>query len=187
MAYRALPSVEVLRQLLRYDPGTGKLFWKGRAPDLFAEGGHSQEHRARLFNDRYAGTEALSAINRQGYPHGSVLGCNYLAHRVIWALVTGECLDAEIDHIDGNPANNRIENLRVVDRKGNMMNVALRKKNTTGAHGIQLMKSGKWRARIKDNGREVHLGYFYSKDAAIAARKAAQQKYGYHANHGRPE
>lgn len=180
MAPKALPSPEVLRQLLRYEPETGKLFWRERSRDMFGSN--------RIFlswNARYAGAEAL-VVKFMGYRSGGVNGARVLAHRAVWAMQTGAWPEADIDHINGVRDDNRLENLRAVTRAENLRNTRRRDNNTSGFTGVDYFKAMKsWRARIHVNGAEVVLGYFATAEAAGAARKSADAVYGYHANHGR--
>lgn len=70
MAVKPLPSQEVLRQLLRYEPETGKLFWKARAPDMFPEGKgrYTAARSCQIWNTKYSATEAFSNIDvLEGY------------------------------------------------------------------------------------------------------------------------
>lgn len=117
MASKPLPSPEVLRQLLRYEPDTGKLFWLHRAADLFPS-----KSAAKSWNARFAGAEALATDNGQGYLAGRINGRPLKAHRVVWAISYGEWPIGEIDHINGNPGDNRIANLRAVGRTENTRN-----------------------------------------------------------------
>ena len=123
-------------------------------------------------------------------------GCQYLlvkidskfyrAHRLIWLLHYGEWPKQFIDHIDGNGLNNRIENLRDVSNAENGRNQRKHFNNTSGVVGVYWGKQrAKWRATINVEGKLIHLGYFADKAEAAAARKAAEIKYNYHANHGR--
>lgn len=93
-------SQDTLRQLLDYDPITGTLVWKHRANHWF-----SSDRIAKSWNTRYAGKEAFTAINSDGYKTGSILGKPDKAHRVIHVLVTGIIPD-EIDHQNGKTTDN---------------------------------------------------------------------------------
>ena len=106
-----------------------------------------------------------------------------MAHRVIWKMVHDEEPE-EIDHIDGNPSNNRLDNLRAVDRITNLRNMRRSKANTSGVTGVHFRR-GYWIASIHDEGRQVELGYFTNKDEAIRARNIAERDLDYHPNHGR--
>ena len=184
MAKRPLPSPEVLRQLLHYEPETGKLFWKPRDISLF-EGKYRQRAHA-IFAARFEGKEALTADNGYGYKQGRIFDKLHMAHRVIWALVHGEWPSQDVDHINGNRSDNRAENLRAVSRTENMRNARRPNHNTSGHIGVRWQpNAGKWRARIKVDRRTIHVGYFDSLDAAVAARKEAEAVYGFHQNHGR--
>lgn len=178
-----LPSPELLRKLLRYDPSTGKLFWRERPVDTFAT-----EAAGKTWNKRFAETEAIACQNTNGYLTGTMFCKRHKAHRVIWALVNGEWPEGEIDHIDGNKLNNVIGNLRVVSSAENRRNMSRPKTNTSGVIGVDWCSvNHKWRARIKINRRRIHIGYFSNIDDAATARAEAEAKYGFHQNHGRDQ
>lgn len=173
MADRDLPSIEYLRQRLRYEPETGKLYWRD-APGL-----------TRKWRNRFAGREAFTSNNGNGYRMGRLDYRAHLAHRVIWAMHHGAWPDGQIDHIDHDRMNNRIPNLRVVQHQENHRNTSHRKNNTSGVMGVSWYKAGdKWTAYIMVGGAKQHLGYFDNFDDAVAARKAAEARYGFHRNHG---
>lgn len=168
MAAKPLPCPTVLRQLLRYDPETGKLFWRS-----------NQSRKCR------AGSQAFTSMGSHGYFQGGVGGEKYLAHRVIWAMHAGEW-PVEIDHINGDRSDNRLSNLRNVTRSGNMKNQRLSTANTSGFIGVSRFKrDNKWQAKIMVARKCIFLGLFDTPEAAVAARKAAELKYGFHENHGR--
>ena len=108
----------------------------------------------------------------------------YLIHRLIWAW-HGYSLEPnqDIDHIDGNGLNNRIENLRPTSRKQNLENTkSARKDSKSGVKGVCWHKgTKKWGAQIQHNGKKIHLGCYESIDEARAARIAAEKKYFTHA------
>lgn len=182
MAYKALPSQEVLRQLLRYEPETGKLFWQPRHPSQLKQTGqNSAEHRAAMFNRNFAHTEAFTCRNNKGYRAGMINQTAYVAHRVIWKMQTGSDPTAQIDHINGNREDNRWCNLREAEAWQNQGN---RKKNACARYsqyrGVCVAKgTGLWTAAINLNGKQNHLGSFQSEeDAARAYDAAAHAKYG---------
>lgn len=80
-----VPPAETLGILLQYHPDTGKLFWRDRPRKLCA----SKRHQQR-WADKFAGSEAFTSSNTEGYLQGMVFGRIYTAHRLIWALVYGE-------------------------------------------------------------------------------------------------
>jgi hypothetical protein len=173
MFIRDLPSIDYLRQRLRYEPETGKLYWLECAST------------SKKWNTRYAGAEALGTVNASGHKYGSVTGCKLKAHRVVWALHYGVWPDGDIDHINQQPADNRIENLRVATKSDNMRNVARTRANTSGATGVVWYKrKAKWHARITVDGRQLSLGYYDRFEDAASARKHADARWGFHANHG---
>jgi hypothetical protein len=185
MANKALPEQSVLLQLLRYEPETGKLFWRERGVEWFeGSAARSASHIGNLWNVRYAGREAFTAVNGNGYFSGHILGSSAVAHRIIWKLVHGYDPD-QIDHINGSRIDNRVPNLREVSAAENTQNQKRRDDNTTGMTGIYRYaherKHMMWLVRIGSK----HIGYFDCIGQAIAARRAAEIKHGFHPNHGR--
>lgn len=173
MSKKELPSPELLRQLLRYEPDTGKLYWKERDNP-------KKSNAQNTWNKRWSGKLALDYIDpSNGYRVGQLMGRKVYAHRVILAIYSGKHPE-EVDHINGNRADNKIKNLRACNRLENCKNLKKPKHNTSGHVGVGKKGNG-WRARIFD----IHLGTFNSLDEAIAARKEAEAKYGFHPNHGK--
>ena len=163
-----------LQQLLRYEAETGKLYWLAR------EGN-------KAFNGRFAGVEALThTLNGGKALQGRIHGLHFLAHRVAWALSYGHWPENQIDHINGNPLDNRIGNLRDVSSSQNARNRRLSKANKSGVPGVFWLKDrNRWWAKIRHGGRNISLGRFACKDDAVRARKRAEARFGYHPNHGR--
>ncbi len=121
-----------------------------------------------------------------GYLQITFNGGLYYAHRLAWFYIHGEWPSAEIDHINRVKDDNRLSNLRSVTKTENLKNMPKFKNNTSGVTGVHWSKlSGKWSAYIQLEGKRMHLGFFTDKSDAIAARKAAEIKYGFHKNHGR--
>jgi hypothetical protein len=168
-----LPSADDIRKRLAYDTDTGVFVWR-RCVTM-----------PNNWNARYAGAVA-GCIDTHGYRLIRIDGRLRYAHRLAWLIVTGEWPADQIDHVSGNRADNRIANLRAVSHADNMRNAAMRADNTSGHMGVNWHKAaGKWRAKIKADGRDIHLGLFPDLSDAIAARKAAEITYGFHPNHGR--
>jgi hypothetical protein len=152
---------------------------------MFAAGLRSVDESCKAWNSRFAGKEAFIKITN-GYRGGSIFSRQLVAHRVIWLLKFGEWPSADIDHINGNRLDNRIENLRAVSRADNLRNRRMPITNTSGIVGVGWDKArGKWRAQIEANGLAKCLGHFEEKADAAAARKAAEIECGFHENHGR--
>ena len=171
MTAKNLPPVEELRKLLRYEPETGKLFWRKRGNTTF--------------DNIYAGKEALSALTYNGYRRGTILGQSVYAHRAIWKIATGE-EPPQIDHINHSKADNRWENLRATNSEGNAKNHPMYSNNTSGVTGVsRCSRRNQWQVSIRANGKSVYLGRFHRKEDAIKARLEAEIRYGFHMNHGR--
>lgn len=182
---KELPSQELLLRRLSYNGDTGELTWKPRTPEEFKVGRYSQERACKIWNTRYAGKSALNTENGHGYKVGAIDGEMYMAHRIIWKMVYGtepEC----IDHENGNRSDNSHSNLRSVGYLENNRNQALKTTNKSGCAGVHYDKRQKrWVARIRKPGKRMNLGAFERIEDAIAARKEAEKRIGFHPNHGR--
>ena len=100
----------------------------------------------------------------------------YLEHRVAWLIVNGSWPD-EIDHINGDPTDNRICNLRIATRSQNNANRRVSTRSKSGIKGVSQRESGWWSARIKVGAKDLNLGTFQTADAALAAYTEAAQKH----------
>ena len=166
-----LPSASELHALLEYDPESGALTWKPRP-------------RTRGWRPDISGRVDNTLDN--GRARIGVLGGRYLAHRLIWCMMTGSWPLYQIDHINGNPSDNRWSNLRQVTNQENCRNQKRRANNRSGVTGVIWRKDHSlWTAQIQANGKRVHLGFFKTKDAAVEARREAEARHGYHNNHGK--
>mgnify|MGYP003442342832 CR=1 FL=1 len=172
MAYKALPSPEALRQLLDYDPETGVLTWRQRPREMF-----SSDMQWKTWNTRFSGQTATTVKKDTGYRTGGIWGVSYKAHRLIWVIMTGREPASLIDHIIGDKADNRWENLRLTDKSGNGCNRAAPVTNTSGLKGASWDKlQSKWRAQIQHRGKTIYLGLFDTPEAAHAAYASAAHK-----------
>jgi hypothetical protein len=180
MQHPTQTDARYLRTRLRYEPDTGKLFWREVGRDEFA----NDQHWKR-FNAKYAG-KAAGAVNGEGYLFISIHYKRYSAHRIAWAIQTGDWPKNQIDHINGDRADNRIENLRDVTQSENGKNQRRNRFNKSGRAGVCWhRRDGRWTANIRHDGRLIHLGNFADFSAAAAAREAAEKRFGFHCNHGR--
>lgn len=176
-------SPEVISELLSYDRDTGKLYWKVREKKWF----HPRHNykTQKIWNKRYAGKQAINC-KRRGYLVGGILGYTMPAHRLAWVIGYGFWNFTDIDHIDGNPENNKLENLRMVSHQENTKNQKLRSTNNTGVLGVDFRKeTGKYRARIMVDGKTINLGEYDQLERAARVRLEAEKLYGFHPNHGR--
>jgi len=139
------------------------------------------------FTRRIKTTIRTAICEVAGYPakRGSWDICidyrRYKAHRLAWLYEFGTWPDGEIDHIDGNPHNNAIRNLRIATSTQNKQNQhRARIDNKSGYLGVHLhclSKTGeeRWRARIQVDKKSVHLGLYETPEAAHAAYIAAKR------------
>ena len=175
MAAHEIISAKELRQILHYDPDTGGFIWHSRPlrPGL--------ERIDKGWNVRMARKPVAVRLDRQGYrqigitPYG-----NIQAHRLAWFYVHGVWPKDEIDHINGDPLDNRICNLREADRVQNCSNQKIRTDNTSGVKGVSWQqKTRKWYAYITHAGKMYARGtYDLFEDAVAARKKAASETFG---------
>lgn len=106
------------------------------------------------------------------------LGKSYPAHRLVWELMKGPIpTPYEVDHINGDPSDNRIDNLRLALRHENQRNVGITKANTSGLKGVSLIRaSGKYRADIRVSNKTRYLGQFETAEEAHVAYAYAAKK-----------
>lgn len=164
-------SYEEAHQLFWYDFETGKLYWR-------------VDRRGRVKADDEAGV--LLRARRTQYRQTMVHGKSYLVHRIVWLMHYGKWPESDIDHIDGNGLNNRIENLRDVMRLVNLRNSRMRRNNSSGVNGVYWHKSErKWRAQSCDgSGKRKTLGRFTDLADAERAVKEFQSRLGFSERHG---
>ena len=187
MTRKYLPSPELLRKLLRYEPETGKLFWEKRDPSDFNNNkAQNPQHTCKSWNSQYAGRQAFTSVNAKGYNQSNIFASNFEAHRVCWAIFFAAYPEGEIDHINGIKTDNRIRNLRDVTSSENKMNRGKQKNNTSGVTGVMwFTPANLWTARIMHNKKVIDLGYFRNFEDAVLARRKAEKKYGYSERHGK--
>lgn len=153
-------DIELMRSLLEYKPEVGGscLVWK---VDM---------NRNKAKAGDIAGCNSPS-----GYWNIRVQGKYYQAHRLVWAIVTGEDPPYQIDHILGCEKGNNIENLRLSPQgqRDNNQNTARYKNNTSGYTGVSFHKrTGKWIGTIHYNNKRRYLGLF---DTPMEAHEAYSQ------------
>ncbi len=153
-------TIQRLKELVTYDAETGCFAWvrrmrgvkPGRAP------GHLAAH-------------GYWTIRLDQRP--------YYAHRLAWLYMTGEWPALEVDHINGNPSDNRWTNLRAADRTQNVVNRPRRRDSSSGFKGVYRARSGRFTCQVRIDGKARHLGTFDTAEEAFAARNAeAQRLYG---------
>lgn len=151
---------------ISYNSETGEILWRA---------------------SRYKSRIGKCATRRQslGYLQVRLDGKFYYAHRLAWLIVHGEWPSEEIDHINGDRADNRICNLRQCTRSENLQNTPLSPRNTTGFRGVYFSRAkGRYCAQIQVRGKNIKLGYFSDPEKASEAYKAAKSKH--HRFEGRP-
>ncbi len=182
MASKILPDAAYVRECLYYDPATGAFIWRDRPQHHFR-----RDYEYKRWSSRYAGKPVGGGDgSRHDYQRTSIDGIVYRLHRLAWLLIHGETVPDVIDHIDGDPLNNRIANLRAATTSENKMNAGRRADNLSGVKGVFPLKvrAGRYVAYITVRGVRHHLGTFYSlEEAATARREATARLHGGFARH----
>lgn len=144
-----------LKQLLNYNPDTGKFT------------------RLTKWGSQQIGDEP-GCKSKFGYRYIGVDGKGYTAYRLAWLYVYGEFPAGDIDHINRDPTDDRISNLRSVSHSANLHNT-LHRNAKSGHKGVHKTKENRWQARIRVNYKIHNLGTFATIEEAAAARKLAEQ------------
>lgn len=150
-------TAQRLRELLHYAPETGVFTWLVR--------------RGRVLPGQQAGN-----VKTNGYRELSVCGVRCHAHRLAWFYVCGTWPQAQIDHINGSRADNRICNLREVSPLTNNQNQREASKNSkTGVLGVSRHPSGRYIAFICVDRKSKYLGLYPTPELAHAAYLRAKR------------
>ena len=124
--------------------------------------------------------DEAGSLNENGYLRVRVGGVVYGVHRIVYAMRNGINLSPtmQIDHINGDRTDNRIDNLRLATHAQNMRNTKISSRNTTGYKGVSWYDCNKkFVSRIHLNSKKIHLGSFNTKEEAALAYNAAALKY----------
>jgi len=160
MKSKPYPSQEELHELFEYreDNISQPLIWKIRP-----------SRRVKI-GDAAGCSNECSETNK-GYYAIRINGTNYQLQRLVWIYHNGDIPDVmQVDHIDGNKVNNRIENLRLATQSENNHNTKISSKNTSGVKGVSWSKQKKkWRAQIRINYKQKFIGLFDTIEEAEAA------------------
>lgn len=160
-------TVNQLREVLSYNPNTGLFFWLKRTA-------------------RRTQVGELAGYLTNGYIRIKLYGIVYQAHQLAWLHYYGEWAGSDIDHKDTIRSHNWITNLRRATASQNIANSNLSLANSTGFKGVDYHSiTGKYRARLTINRKQLHLGEFDTREEAAAAyKKAAKEMFGEFANDG---
>lgn len=154
----------IAQELLSYNPDTGVFVWKALLSTA----------------KRKPGERAGTLLKSTGYRSIGLSTHRVLEHRLAWLMHYGCWPSGIIDHINGNPSDNRIANLRECNHAQNQYNRTVHYPGPSGRRGV--FKNGSdpgWRACICINGRNKYLGTFATIEEAAAAReKAAKELHG---------
>jgi hypothetical protein len=152
-------TAKELRETLAYDANTGIFSWIIRPSKAVKVG------------------DKAGCLDKKGYVTIGIKRRIYKTHRLAWLYITGEWPNGLIDHINGNKADNRFENLRVVGADGNSQNVRKpNKRNKSGFMGVIFFQN-KWRASITHKGKTHWLGDFATPEEAHQTYLVAKRNF----------
>ena len=147
---KSIPSQEILHQLFKYEDG----------------------NLIRKKTNSIAGSK-----DSKGYLITSVNGKRQKNHRIIFLMFYGY-LPRIVDHIDRNPSNNKIKNLRDASRSLNCLNSKVNKNNNCGIKNVDFLKSkNKWRVLMQIQKKKYFFGYFADIELASLVAEEAKDKY----------
>jgi hypothetical protein len=161
---KPLPPIEYLRELFVVDPtspsGLRWLVSRGKARKGSLAGYKCQDSKQKHRFDWTVG------IN----------GKMFKVARIIYFMEHGSIApEMDIDHVNGNPLDNRVENMRLATRSQNNRNHRMKSANKSGVRGVCWhAERKKWRAQIRHGGKVIQLGVFLSIDDARRAREEAE-------------
>lgn len=159
-------SHERLLELLKYDPSSGEWTWR--------------VNRLSYRGKAKAGARA-GWLDRHGRWRIGVDGRDFLSAPLAFFYMTGEWTAHDVDHKNGDKADDRWENLRPATRSQNNYNKGIQANNSTGIKGVSHWRAKwgrqKYQAYINVDGKRIPLGLFYTLEDAAAARKVAEIKY----------
>ena len=146
-------NAEYLKELLSYNQDTGDFFWLVK-----------RSNRIKI------GDIAGYVNTYDGYRYINIDNKMCKAHRLVWLYMTGSYPEFNIDHINNIRSDNRLANLRPCTQSENMCNRDKTLKNTSGYKGVSFHpETGKWRARIRKNGKTYSLGLYCTPHQASKA------------------
>ncbi len=176
------PTPELYRSVFDYDPATGSLTWKKELPS----GLYKREADRLAMQSKLGGKPAGYFNSHCGSAYVNCFGKMRKLHRIIWEMHHGPIAHGIlIDHRDGDPANNRMDNLREASKSTNGMNRGCNKGSKTRMKGVFLdARDGVFFAEITVMKDKKYLGRFPTKGlAAVAYAKASIRYHGQFSNY----
>lgn len=175
------PSQNEVRRLFRYDAATSDLIWRNRPREDFAT-----DRGMKIFNTRDAGKTAGCVNKTTGYRHIRINGRIYQTHRLIWIFHNGPVPEGlVIDHINNDPSDNCISNLRLATNSENLRNQRINNNNILGVKNVSIHAAGGYHVQVMIDGKRISK---YSKswtieEAATYASNLRDELHGDFARH----
>lgn len=160
-------DLTLLRVFFSYNNLTGELTILNRDSKYFR-----LKSTYKMFNTRFGG-KVVTRKDNKGYLRAHYLNKDLKVHKICWYLFYGEWPSLQIDHINGNKSDNRINNLRLATNQENCSNRFGNKNNKLNVLGVHQLKSGNYRVNIYHKGIKYDLGVF---NLLEDAKKAYSEK-----------
>ena len=161
MSYRKEVTIEMLREMIDYNPETGDMVWKER------EG----RARGRAVAGQPVGTP------HPPYRQVTIYRNKLYVHRVAFALAHGRWPEPYCDHINGDPSDNRACNLREATHLESARNVRGHRISRSGVKGVHWhLTNRRWCVRIFNKNRQRYFGSFNTIDEAAAVARSVRKK-----------
>lgn len=160
---------QIIHESFTADFDTGEVFWKERPRSHFSSEGFWRR------NTRESAGQPVKFYDVNGHGHRAirfrVFGASrtFLLHRIVWCLAHGDMPKGWLDHINNDPGDNRLVNLRLVTPSQNAQNARRRKPGLKGAY----RNNNRWQSRIWNGERHINLGRFLTEQEAHEAYVAA--------------
>lgn len=159
------PTLSYLKSRLRVDVNAGRVFWID-----------ATKHHANLVG-KEAGSARRSSDSDKSYWYVKVDSVALKRSHIVFLFATGEWPTLQIDHINGNSLDDRIENLRQATVTQNAWNHKRRRKRSTTPMGVRRVASGRFQARIAVEKKQIVIGTFATPDQAAEAYQQKRKEF----------
>ena len=159
MKAKTLPPLETLRSLLDYNAETGEMRWQNYAG----------------FKNKLA-----KSTTSTGYMRLQIQGKSFLTHRIAWKMIHGTDPVNQIDHVNKNPKDNRISNLREATESQNKWNRPAQQNNTSNIKGVSFWGGrNHWAVQISCRGKRYRkAGFLTAREAEVHIIQKREEIHG---------
>lgn len=164
---------------------TAQILTQERLQELFTYSPSTGHFVRRMARGNKAKGSIAGRTSARGYVEISVNHKLYKAHRLAFLYMTGSFPPHEVDHENHVKHDNMWGNLRRATRTENNRNASKRRDNASGVTGVHWCATdNRWKVQIQHKRKRISGGYFSDFFEAVCSRKALENTYKYHHNHG---